>query len=203
MRRACVVLLVGLTVGCASQSSADHRLREVEDHYTNDEARVAELSIVYPRLRGEAARVTELHARAAQELEIARLAWRDAERLNTASAATLRQAERDAADAIRNYRLATAALLAMASGRAVCASTETTAQIRARLRGEGFDLSGLDVDHMFPRSLGGVDHPLNYQLLESSLNRSLGNDLFAKLMQAPVGVLQGLLVSVLGRLGGC
>jgi len=50
----------------------------------------------------------------------------------------------------------------------------STAKFRRQLRAEGVNLDGVDVDHIVPRSLGGADHPSNYQLLESSLNRSLG-----------------------------
>jgi hypothetical protein len=35
--------------------------------------------------------------------------------------------------------------------------------------------SGMDVDHIVPRSLGGADHPANYRVIPASLNRSLGN----------------------------
>ena len=60
-----------------------------------------------------------------------------------------------------------------------------------------------DVDHIFPRSRGGIDHPLNYQPLERSLNRSLGNNVVDKFLQAPVGFVTGMAVSALGVLGGC
>lgn len=51
----------------------------------------------------------------------------------------------------------------------------TTAAFRRLLAARGMSLVGLDVDHIVPRSLGGADHPANYQLLPSSTNRSLGN----------------------------
>ena len=38
----------------------------------------------------------------------------------------------------------------------------------------GVNLVGKDIDHIIPKSLGGADHPSNYQVLDSSLNRSLG-----------------------------
>lgn len=34
---------------------------------------------------------------------------------------------------------------------------------------------GVDVDHIVPRSLGGADHILNYNLVPASVNRSIGN----------------------------
>jgi hypothetical protein len=50
----------------------------------------------------------------------------------------------------------------------------STAQYRAVLTSAGYNLAGMDVDHIVPRSLGGADNPANYQLLPSSVNRSLG-----------------------------
>ena len=50
----------------------------------------------------------------------------------------------------------------------------STAAYRALLTGQGVNLAGVDVDHIVPRSLGGADNPANYQLLPSSINRSLG-----------------------------
>ena len=51
----------------------------------------------------------------------------------------------------------------------------STATFRRLLIAQGVDLAGLDVDHIVPHSLGGADHPGNYQLLPSSVNRSIGN----------------------------
>ena len=86
----------------------------------------------------------------------------------------------------------------------ICRGTETTRQFRARLDREGMPMDRLeDVDHIFPRSRGGIDHPLNYQPLERSLNRSLGNKVVDKFLQAPVGFVTGMAVSALGVLGGC
>lgn len=78
------------------------------------------------------------------------------------------------------------------------------ARLEADLARKGMPMDRLeDVDHIFPRSRGGLDHPLNYQPLEQSLNRSLGNKLVAKFMQAPLGFVRGMAVSALGVLGGC
>lgn len=50
----------------------------------------------------------------------------------------------------------------------------STRTFRRRLEAEGISLKGKDIDHIVPHALGGADHPSNYQILDSSLNRSLG-----------------------------
>jgi hypothetical protein len=50
----------------------------------------------------------------------------------------------------------------------------STAAYRALLTARGIDLTGKDIDHIVPRSLGGADNPGNYQVLSASENRSLG-----------------------------
>lgn len=56
-----------------------------------------------------------------------------------------------------------------------CDDGMSTSAYRRQLSQRGVDIEGMDVDHIVPRSLGGADHPANYQLLTSSMNRSLGN----------------------------
>lgn len=55
-----------------------------------------------------------------------------------------------------------------------CGENMSTAAFRALLASHGADLTGKDIDHIVPRSLGGADNPGNYQVLPSSENRSLG-----------------------------
>jgi hypothetical protein len=93
--------------------------------------------------------------------------------------------------------------VATAWGANVCSTKMTTAQFRRQARAQGYDLTGLDVDHAFPRSRGGVDHPWNYQLMESSLNRGLGNKLFTRFLTTPLPALVGRATTALARLGGC
>lgn len=56
-----------------------------------------------------------------------------------------------------------------------CDAGMSTAAFRRQLTLDGVNIEGMDVDHIVPRSLGGADHPANYQLLSSSVNRSIGN----------------------------
>jgi len=55
-----------------------------------------------------------------------------------------------------------------------CGENMSTAAYRALLIARGVDLTGKDIDHIVPHSLGGADNPGNYRVLSSSENRSLG-----------------------------
>lgn len=54
-----------------------------------------------------------------------------------------------------------------------CSAGMSTNAFRSLLLASGTSLTDVDIDHIVPRSLGGADHPANYQLLDRSLNRSL------------------------------
>lgn len=110
--------------------------------------------------------------------------------------------ERAAADyeaAARSWRFVTISILAAATW-TTQATSATPGQYRKQLRQQGLDLDGLDTDHGLPKSKGGADHPLNYRMIESSLNRSLGSDVMRKLMVHPMHLMQGAAVSALLRL---
>lgn len=100
----------------------------------------------------------------------------------------------------RRYRLTALLVVAVAASGHLCASTVSTRNFRSRLRTEGIDLEGKDIDHIWPRSLGGIDHPLNYQVLDSHLNRSLGAGVVQKFMTQPLALVQGLAVSALSAI---
>ena len=91
----------------------------------------------------------------------------------------------------------------LASSHVVCKGVTGVREFRERLKAQGIDLTGKDIDHVFPRSWGGVDHPWNYEVMSSSLNRSLGNDLVRKFAHAPLGMVRGIAVSALALLGRC
>ncbi|MFO0710895.1 MAG: HNH endonuclease signature motif containing protein [Sandaracinus sp.] len=78
----------------------------------------------------------------------------------------------------------------------------STRTFRRRLEAQGRDLTGLDVDHIVPRSLGGPDHPLNYQLLDASTNRSLGAAFGAEKCQMVGLGLCAAAVAISQRCGG-
>lgn len=54
-----------------------------------------------------------------------------------------------------------------------CSDGMSVRAFRELLISRGIDLRGKDIDHIVPRSLGGADHPANYRVLDSGLNRSL------------------------------
>lgn len=66
------------------------------------------------------------------------------------------------------------AVVVEAMGAAYRCKRVSTAAYRKQLRAQGIDLDHKDIDHIVPRAHGGVDHPANYQVIDSSLNRSLG-----------------------------
>lgn len=83
---------------------------------------------------------------------------------------------------------------------AFCADHMPTSAFRRRLRAEGLPLEGVDVDHAWPRALGGADHAMNYQALDASLNRSLGASVARKFALMPLATLRGLAVSAMDAL---
>ena len=54
-------------------------------------------------------------------------------------------------------------------------STRTTTQYRSEVRSNGGNLLGSAVGHIYARSRGGVDHPLNYMVVGASFNMVFGN----------------------------
>jgi len=56
-----------------------------------------------------------------------------------------------------------------------CDEGMSTARYRRLLERAGRTLVYMHIDHIVPQSLGGADHPDNYQVLPSSENQSLGN----------------------------
>ncbi len=120
----------------------------------------AHASAVLDELAATHDRTSATYAAATRDFEIARANWKTYEEIVVAASL---------ADA--------AARDARAQGLAddTDCSPTSTAKYRRRLRADGVSLDGVDVDHIVPRSLGGADHPSNYQLIDASLNRSLGN----------------------------
>ncbi len=214
-----LLLVAMVLLACANKSNAQHvgrgekyganksnahNVAQVNEKYDELEAMVARVTYDYASLPQLARHVVDLFGEAERHWRSARALYEEGRRLDELSQRELIQAAEDFKTAELHYRQATMALVALAAGSAICGTTMTTAQFRREMARRGLPIGKFeDVDHIFPRSLGGLDHPLNFQVLDRSLNRSLGNDLVAKFMQAPIGVISGAAVSALGLLGGC
>lgn len=70
----------------------------------------------------------------------------------------------------------------------------STRQVRHWLCEEGLDLQEYEIDHIVPRSVGGVDHPHNYAVVPRHLNRQWAGNWHAAKRSAlgPATVQQAL-----------
>jgi hypothetical protein len=192
----CLVL-----AGCAGDRA---ELARLERRYAEDETRIDGVALDLDRLGATQRQVVATYVAAKREWEYASDLYNEASSRHDVASRTYDRAAEDYAAAERYYRMAAMAMVTIAAGTLVCKTTMTTRQYRADLARKGMPMDRLeDVDHIFPRSRGGLDHPLNYQPLAASLNRSLGNKVVEKFMQAPLGFVTGMAVSALGVVGGC
>jgi hypothetical protein len=136
--------------------------------------------------------VSAAYARSAADFQTAGALLEDAKTRAAESANTFEDAAAQFQAATRRWRFYQALVVVAAQidasrldafrrvglseGQTAAASCErvSTADMRRILIAAGVNLVGMDIDHIVPRSLGGADHPSNYQVLDSSLNRSLG-----------------------------
>ena len=135
--------------------------REVADAYDRASMRYAQTRAAFEEARGQASASAEAFARAQTEFEAATEIWKFYGELVRVAAAI------DAAnlDAARAGRF---------NGEGPDCRPMSAQQYRRQLEQQGVDLTGKDIDHIVPRSLGGADDVSNYQVLDQSLNRSLG-----------------------------
>ena len=212
MRRGNLILGLVAVFGAACRPQApssrvppgsDARIARLEEAGRRDDARLARLEDKVADFQRRAAAAVRMYERAASEFEAARRSYERA-RAHAVDGQTHYAAARAAyEEAQRNWRIIAATIVAAAAwdqAGLLCETRMTTQQYRKILREKGIDLEGLDVDHVLPRSLGGADHPANYKLLDSSLNRALGNRLAEKLVRYPLPLLQGLATTALMRL---
>jgi uncharacterized coiled-coil protein SlyX len=195
------VLAVALA-GCSS-ASTQARLGQLETQAQADDEVIAGLSERVAAFERTVDELVDLYQQAATTLASAERKFELAQRSGDESTRAFQQAASDYEAASRSWRLVTISLLVAANwdyAGHLCDTRMTTAAYRKMLRKDGIDIEGLDADHGLPKSLGGADHPLNYRMIDSSLNRSLGNDVMRKLMVHPMHVLRGALVSALMRL---
>lgn len=153
------------------------------------------------RLEIDAAQLVEEYDAAARAFEDASSKFSLATQRASNAAEDNASAERSYAEAERYWRWMAYVVLAAAAwdmAGEICAGVETTQQYRRRvgLVGNG----RVCVDHSFAHALGGINHPWNYMPLDCSLNSSYGASFWGKFVDMPIPVLQGLLVSALGRI---
>ncbi len=196
------LLVVGaLVMACAGNHA---ELVRLEQRYAADEARIDGVAIDLERLGATERQIVATYRAAKREWEHASSLYQEAGSRHELASRTYERAAEDYAEAERYYRAAAMAMVTIAAGSVVCKTSMSTREYRAELARRGMPMDRLeDVDHIFPRSRGGLDHPLNYQPLARSLNRSLGNKVVEKFMQAPLGFVTGMAVSALGVVGGC
>lgn len=191
-----------LLAGCTSVSS-QARLTQLETQADADDEVIADLSERVAAFERTVDDLVALYDRASDALMATERKFGLAQQSGDASSRHFQQAASEYEAAAKNWRLVTISLLLAANwdyAGHLCDTRMTTASYRKMLRNQGIELEGLDADHGLPKSLGGADHSLNYQMIDSSLNRSLGNDVMRKLMVHPLHVLRGGLVSALMRL---
>lgn len=205
-----ITAIAAVLAGCESEPApsslqpTEAALAQVESQEHMDRSAVAEVSleavVLVDQMRRIAADWHEVDKRFRAATDRLARVRRTANQATSAFAAA--KADFEAASA--SYRQVTRILIFAAASdavaRSICSGTTSTRAFRQRLRDEGRSLDGVDIDHIWPRALGGVDHPLNYQTLDSSLNRSLGADVLEKIARWPLATLQGLAVSAVATL---
>jgi len=182
------LVLVLAVAGCSAASAPGDRAARIDaiDRESRD------LLAVARRMRSRADLVEADYLRAEHLFGEAAAAWgRASEQARVASD--------DLSRAALQYRLTAMAvvMIALTAGAAggPCEGHMSTAAYRRQLRAQGVPLAGRDVDHVFPRALGGADTIDNYQLLPSSVNRSLGAGVSEKFLSMPLALLRGIVAS--------
>lgn len=202
-----VAALVGSACGGAAAGN-DDLATEIADLRASMDQRSADLdeveADVAALVRGVAA-VVDRYDQAIESLRRATAEFEQATEQFDEASIEFRAASETFEDVAEGYRVAAIALIVIAGadvvGDAMCGNRMSTQAYRAELRSQGYNLEGLDVDHIIPRSLGGPDNPMNYQLLDSSLNRSLGaGGLLDKFVATPLPFLAALATTAVSAL---
>jgi len=139
------------------------------------ERAASRLAVRYSRVVDQYRRAERLYRQAEAQYQAARQTAEGAESRSVNAQVTFEEATKRWEWANKVIVMAAAIDAANMSGGEDGCRQVSTGEHRAHLRNQGVELEGMDVDHIVPKSLGGADHPSNYQLLDSSTNRSLGN----------------------------
>lgn len=200
--------------GCARQETPPrtdprleelkHSIAQISAQEAEDKKEIAELQVSAELLVAQIQLLTKEWEEIDKDFKQAKNLYELAQANSDVASASFLKAKDDFDTAAERYRQVVWVLIAAASwdmaGEVVCQGTMSTRQFRQQLKRQGIDLTGLDIDHAWPKALGGIDHPLNYQPLDASLNRSLGADVAAKFVEFPGATLEGFAVSALSVL---
>lgn len=187
-------LLVATAIGCQAQGghAQDERISRLAQLLASQESATASIESQAGQLSATWDDVKAGYRRAAMQSEDAARVLDGAATAYGSASQQSEAARRTAERATQRWKLfqtlvvlaatidasnieAARANQAAEAGRVTCETGMSTSAYRAMLSASGIALDGMDVDHIVPRSLGGADHPDNYQLLPASVNRSLGN----------------------------
>lgn len=192
MKSAVLAAVVLVLTACAgSNPRARDELARIEAAQNEHSQALDDVERAADGLSQEWDSVRRSYERAKEAFAVAEAAFRTAETDSSQGTAAFAVARRDYDDARSSWELYSELVMIAAmidasnhdayrrwrktpsTERFSCESVSTSA-FRRQLEAMGEDLTGMDVDHIVPKALGGADHPSNYQLLPSSLNRSLG-----------------------------
>ena len=204
----CLLLSLGLLGACTEvgtdRAAFAARMASARSTETNEASQTRDLNRRAGELSRDVASLVANLAAAEDAYRRAGGAFREAGDRHENAMEAGREALDELREAESRYRelasFVVATAMADVAGWRLCEGAMRTGRYREMLRAQGVPLDGRDIDHILPHSLGGANHPLNYQPLESSLNRSLGADILPKIASQPIALLQGFTVSALMRL---
>lgn len=184
------LLLVAVVGACSdAQPNANARVEALAGRVDNFDDELAEAEKQVGALSSDFAEIAEAYKSVADRYRDAQRSHREvAEHANVSRELSLQAAKdyESAAASLRFVRLVIKAAIQLDKMRARSGQQRgraedgdpcekvSTASYRRQLEARGVDLDGKDIDHIVPRSIGGFDGPANYQVLDSSVNRSLG-----------------------------
>lgn len=195
--------LVISSLGCSDPQGLDARLDRVNHGQISNKQAIDSLS---DRVKASSLHVNDI----VLDYNNVKLDFIEAKKAFNKSRSNYESASENYLIAIESYRAASMmwsiylSILTFAASydyiNFVCDTQISKESWRATVESGGHDLTGIDVDHIWPKSLGGADNSLNLQPMESGLNRSLGNGLGWKAVNQPLDLIQGMSVSFIASI---
>jgi hypothetical protein len=189
------IVATGLVLTCACAGSLSSVSRQVAQAEAVDRQQAREMRAMRLNVSDLLGRFESVEAEYQTAVGNCELARRTADHAGVAYA----DAEAKFQAAGRAYQLMLAMVLIAATwdmSGSVCDSIQSTASYRREFGVE----QGMCVDHVFPHAGGGVNQAWNYMVIDCSLNSSLGDAVWSKLLAEPIPMLQGMAVTALARL---